>query len=255
MALEAARPGTSENRGKGRVPAVERAVAILRYLAEEGSSPATLTRIAGDLDLNPSTAYNILRTLTAARFCGYDPSTKCYELGLALPELAAAVDAPRLVADVLAEGLESVVAASGHTSYVFGWRSDPTGDGFVVVARRDGSQAVRMTADVGQRFEPNQRICAKTFFAWWPVDDLDRVVDLFELAGQSASATRSGPISKSSPRSGVVDTRRASGRPTRPCLRWGHRCSTRPATWPICSSWRGCPVISPPRRWTALRPI
>jgi DNA-binding IclR family transcriptional regulator len=154
----------------------------------EGQAPAPLTRIADALDLNPSTAYNILRTLTEARFLSYDPATRTYELGLALQELAGSVDAPRLVHEALRAELGALVADCGHTGYLFRWDPEAGDDGFVVVERRDGAQAVRLTANVGQRFPASQRICAKTYFAWWPVEGLVDVVDGYALAGENASA-------------------------------------------------------------------
>lgn len=60
---------------------------ILRYLRRQ-SEPAGVNRIARDLKLNPSTCFNLLRTLVHEQLAVMDPETKTYSLGLGLVELA-----------------------------------------------------------------------------------------------------------------------------------------------------------------------
>lgn len=66
------------------VPAVERAIQILRYLAEAGAEGRTLTQIQRALGLNKSTCFYILRTLAEHRFVRYEEGDRRYRLG---PEL------------------------------------------------------------------------------------------------------------------------------------------------------------------------
>lgn len=60
---------------------------ILRYLGSTGE-PVRLVRIAADLQLNPSTCLNILRTLTDEGLVKHQAQTKTYALGLGIIELA-----------------------------------------------------------------------------------------------------------------------------------------------------------------------
>jgi len=69
------------------VGAVMSAIQILRYLADQ-SSPATNIQIARSLNLNISTSFNILRTLSSESLVTFDPAVKGYSLGYALLELA-----------------------------------------------------------------------------------------------------------------------------------------------------------------------
>ena len=160
------------------VPAVERALVIMTYLAEEGSAPATATQIARALDINASTCFNILKTLQAGRFVGFDPRTKTYELGLAVSELASAVDTGGQIQRLAKRHVIDLARRLSMTSFLFKWTDD---EDFVVVDKVDSRNRLRLTASLGERFPPGQAICSKTFFAWWPSEDLDAAIDRYEL--------------------------------------------------------------------------
>lgn len=69
------------------VGAVASAIKILRYLSV-APEPVGVTRIAKDLKLNPSTCFNILRTLAAEDFVYFEPSGKTYVIGWGVMDLA-----------------------------------------------------------------------------------------------------------------------------------------------------------------------
>jgi DNA-binding IclR family transcriptional regulator len=76
----------TELSGEGnRVPAVERAFAIIRLLAARG--PLSLAAVAEESGLNKSTIFYTLRTLVALDVVDYDEGTRAYALGPALMEL------------------------------------------------------------------------------------------------------------------------------------------------------------------------
>lgn len=170
----------------GGVPAVERALAIVTYLGENGNAPATATQISRALEINPSTCFNILKTLKAGRFVGFDARSKTYELGLALGELAGAVDVGGQVQRLAKRHVIDLSRRLGLTSFLFKWTDD---EDFVVVDKVDSRNRLRLTASVGERFPPGQAICSKTFFAWWPTDDLDAAISRYELLPASRSTT------------------------------------------------------------------
>src|SRR6516225_5477902 len=72
------------------VPAVTRAVAILRLLSRS-PAPQSLKTIADTLELVPSTALHIVRALLAEDLVQVDPQTKRYSLGVGMLPLARAV--------------------------------------------------------------------------------------------------------------------------------------------------------------------
>src|ERR1700750_3098392 len=71
------------------VPAVTRAIAILRLLSHN-RTPMTLKAMPDALDLVPSTALHIARALVAERLVQVDPQTKRYRLGVGLLPLGPA---------------------------------------------------------------------------------------------------------------------------------------------------------------------
>ena len=69
------------------VPAVAGAIKILRHLAAS-DTPVGVTHLARQLGLNPSTCFNILRTLLRADLVQSGPDAKTYQLGLGVLDLA-----------------------------------------------------------------------------------------------------------------------------------------------------------------------
>jgi len=74
--------------GQKLVPAVQNSTRILRLLAMRGA-PMGATQIARETELNVSSAFNILRTLTHEGLVSFDPVSKNYLLGMGMMELAA----------------------------------------------------------------------------------------------------------------------------------------------------------------------
>ncbi len=70
------------------VKPVDNAIRILRHLALTGGKPSTVTLIARELKINPSTCFNILRTLVWNGMLEFDRNTKTYTLGLGAVDLA-----------------------------------------------------------------------------------------------------------------------------------------------------------------------
>lgn len=70
------------------VPAVQNATAILRLLAARGA-PLGASQIARETGLNPSSAFNILRTLAHEGMISFDPVAKTYRIGMGIMEFAA----------------------------------------------------------------------------------------------------------------------------------------------------------------------
>ena len=130
------------------VPAVTRAVAILRLLSRS-RTPQGLKAIAEALDLVPSTALHIVRALVAEDLLQVDPHTKRYRLGVGMLPLARAVlehaDFPRLVQP----NLDAFASRHGVTAIGV---EVPDLDNMIVVALARSEAPVRLHVDVGSRF-------------------------------------------------------------------------------------------------------
>jgi len=130
------------------VPAVTRAIAILRLLSRS-RSPQSLKAIAENLELVPSTALHIVRALVAEDLLQVDPLTKRYRLGVGMLPLARAVlensDFPNLVRPKL-DDLSSRYGVMAIGVEV------PDLDNMIVIALARSQAPVRLHVDVGSRF-------------------------------------------------------------------------------------------------------
>lgn len=74
-----------------RVPALEHAIALLRFLKQRNHRPWGVSELSRGVGVNKSTCFTILRTLQRHGFVAYDDTSKKYSLGTALIELGGAV--------------------------------------------------------------------------------------------------------------------------------------------------------------------
>lgn len=70
-----------------KVKPVSNAIAIMRYLSNS-DTPLRSSEIARQLSINPSTCFNILRTLVAEDVVEFDDAGKTYQVGVGLRQLA-----------------------------------------------------------------------------------------------------------------------------------------------------------------------
>ncbi|MEW5911374.1 MAG: IclR family transcriptional regulator [Thermodesulfobacteriota bacterium] len=61
---------------------IQRAISLIRKVAEMDENGVNLSRLASAVDLHPSTTYRILQLLLAENFVVYNPETKQYHLGI-----------------------------------------------------------------------------------------------------------------------------------------------------------------------------
>jgi DNA-binding IclR family transcriptional regulator len=130
------------------VPAVTRAVAILRLLGRS-NEPLGVNRIARELRLVPSTALHILRVLIGEELVAMDPQTKRYELDAGILTLARSVLRRNGFAEKVQPSLNSLAQRYKVTMLgvqVIGLEH------MVVVAMAPSSLPVRLHVDLGSRF-------------------------------------------------------------------------------------------------------
>lgn len=145
------------------VPAIERAIAILRLL-ESATDPnaCTVSGIARILDLNKSTCSNILRTLESNGFTEYDSSTKTYRLGSGLIGLSIKAR-NRTFPSIAVPHMQALVDKIGFTCVAF--EQLPNGE-FVIVNKVENRKDIKVTIDIGQRFPPSAPVFARIALAW-----------------------------------------------------------------------------------------
>ncbi|WP_346796031.1 IclR family transcriptional regulator [Halomonas sp. Bachu 37] len=131
-----------------RVPAVTRAIAILRYLGKR-KEPLGVNQLARDLELIPSTCLHILRTLVEEELVAFDPETKLYSLDAGILTLAHNVMRQNSFGDIVQPALNQLSERYGVTAIgvrVSGMRH------MVVVAVSHMELPFRLHISVGSRF-------------------------------------------------------------------------------------------------------
>jgi DNA-binding IclR family transcriptional regulator len=131
-----------------QVPAVERAIAILRLLARS-DFPLGVQAIARELGLIPSTCLHILRVLAAHEFVGFDPDTKRYWLDAGVLSIARRVLSPTSFSQLVQPTLDRVAKDHGVTTNAV--RVIGLAHG-TVVAISHAPQPFQIHVGVGSRF-------------------------------------------------------------------------------------------------------
>lgn len=141
-------PDTGKGRRVRPVPAVSRAVAILRLLGRS-PNPMGVKAIAESLGLVTSTCLHILRVLVEEGLVKVDESTKRYSLGSGLLSLARSALQTNTFPAIVQPALDRIAAKWGVTA-IAAEVSDL--DHMVVVALSKSQAPFRLHVDVGSRF-------------------------------------------------------------------------------------------------------
>ena len=157
--------------GEDRVPAVESAVRILKFLKDRNHRPWGVSELSRSLHLNKSTCFNILKALTGHELVAYDEGTKKYALGSALIELGGAASAATSRAEVAKPFLQDLFEELKLTC-LLGQRFQ---DRVIIVDRVEAQDAFRITIPIGQALPLGQGALGRCFLAYLPEADLDHL--------------------------------------------------------------------------------
>jgi DNA-binding IclR family transcriptional regulator len=131
-----------------QVPAVARAIAILRLLGRS-DVPLGVNAIARELGLVPSTCLHILRVLVGEELASFDPETKRYQLDAGILSVARGVLRRNSLSQIVQPGLDRVAKRYGITTNAV--RAVGLDHGTVVAISKAG-QALHIHVDIGSRF-------------------------------------------------------------------------------------------------------
>lgn len=154
-----------------RVPAVESAVRILKFLKDRNHRPWGVSELSRSLNLNKSTCFNLLKALFRHGLVGYDAGTKKYGLGSALIELGGAASAATSRAEVAKPFLQDLYHELRLTC-LLGQRFQ---DRVIVVDRVEAQDAFRITIPIGQALPLGQGALGRVFLAHLPEQEMDRL--------------------------------------------------------------------------------
>lgn len=130
------------------VPAVSRAIAILRLLGES-EQPLGVKAIADALGLVPSTALHILRVLVSEELIEVDTDTKRYALGGGMITLARSVLEKGSLAQRAQPSLDRIASGFGLTAMFVEITAQ---ESVVVLGISHSAQPFRIHTDVGSQF-------------------------------------------------------------------------------------------------------
>ncbi|MGH2374435.1 MAG: IclR family transcriptional regulator [bacterium] len=160
MIQTAPRPRPSSRPSPRLVPAVERAIRILRLLASDGG-PRRLTDLSRALAVSKSTLFELLATLEQLGFVERDGETRAFRLGYGVLELGNAVLRRLDLRQVARPYLTRLRDAIGETA-VLHMRAD---QGALIVDRVESDHQLKVVAPVGHRLPPFAGSVAKVFAA------------------------------------------------------------------------------------------
>ncbi len=155
------------------VPAVSKAIAIIRLLNSRPSAGATLAQIVEELAITRSHCHNILRTLAAQGWVDYSSTTRLYRLssGIAADSSTALYSRTQLA--VVRPYADKLFARLGLQCFL----SEPLADGsFLIIHSSDETDAFLFRAPVGYRFPPGTAALFKAKLAWLPAAELDEAL-------------------------------------------------------------------------------
>lgn len=160
---------------KRQVPAVTRALAILRFLARS-PEPTGVNPIARELGLIPSTCLHILRVLQDEGLVDFDSNTKRYSIGIGILPLARSALQRNTFSTLIQPKLSQMSDKFDVTS-IATQLSEP--GQMVVVALSQSNTPFRLQVDLGSRF-PALISATGRLFAAFNVHDEDDLKDRFD---------------------------------------------------------------------------
>lgn len=129
------------------VGALRSGLAILRYLSRSGTGVG-VSQVARDLKLNPSTCFNLLKTLVHEGLAIFDGASKSYALGLGVVELAKGALEQASYTRLVRPHLDAIALKHRVTATLWQRVGD---ERVVLVDRADNDAAMRVHMNIGQR--------------------------------------------------------------------------------------------------------
>jgi DNA-binding IclR family transcriptional regulator len=163
-------PTRSPRTGRS-VPAVERAVLVLRTLSEAGSG-LRLSELARLLDLSKSSLSDLLFTLEQEGLVERDPGSRAFRLGHTLVGLGMAATGGLDLARAARPALTALRDLTAETTILH----IPTGPEALVVDAVESAHQLKVVAPVGHRLPAFAGSVAKVLLAWRPADQRDAAV-------------------------------------------------------------------------------
>lgn len=166
MNLHSAPPAA---KSEDKVPALTKAIAVIRHVNAAGPAGAALNDIAGALGFTKSHCFNILKSLTRECWLVYDEARRTYALSPRMLSDISSIFSRRALSTVIHEELDRLSTASKLPCVLTQIERDGS---FVAIDRSEASAELLFSAPVGYRFPPDAPAQMRVRLAW--VSDADR---------------------------------------------------------------------------------
>lgn len=162
--------------GKRTIQSIERAVAILDYLADK-SNGERLTTLSRELDLNKSTAFSLISSLEAYGLVSQDQETGRYSLGLRMLHYGLAVQNHMDMVRDAQPHLEKLSALYGETAHM----ATLSGTEIVYVAKAESTRNIRMVTQIGGKTPAHCSALGKVLLAALPEEQLSALIEQMDF--------------------------------------------------------------------------
>src|SRR5258708_16942190 len=135
-----------------KVPAVTKAIAIVRHINDAGSRGASLIDISVSLGVTKSHCYNVLKGLTRAGWLVHDDARRTYVLSARMLSDISSIFSRRALSTVIHEELDKLSTATGIPCVLTRVERDGS---FVAIDRSEAAGELLFTAPIGFRFGPD----------------------------------------------------------------------------------------------------
>ena len=153
------------------VPAVDRAITLLRLL-EDGGGGHGVSELSRRSRLHKSTVHDILHTLCHHRLVEQDPATKRFRLAAGLLEFSAHVRERLDLRRAARAHLGELARRTGETIFLGTF----DGDHVMIVDREESRHDLKITSSVGRRIPHCAGAFGKVFLAAMPPAERDRLL-------------------------------------------------------------------------------
>ncbi|WMJ78337.1 MULTISPECIES: IclR family transcriptional regulator [unclassified Sedimentibacter] len=155
----------------GKVLSVDKALLIIRLLAEKGRE-MKLTEISDELDINKSTLHGLISTLKYHGFVDQDGKTQKYRLGLYLIQLGDIASKSLNIIQITTPIIENVCNKLQETVHIGSLDNSEV----VYVNKKESKQSMRIYTNIGAR---NPAYCTglgKAMLAYLDDDTINKII-------------------------------------------------------------------------------
>ena len=162
------------------IQSVERAFSILEYLQQCGGGERSVKEIADALELNKSTAFGLINTLTTLGYLQQNADNQKYVLSLKLLSFSNTIKVQNSIIRTVHPYLEQISLKYGEIAHC----GVAQGDSVIYVDKVESSRSLSINTQIGTK---NYLLCTgvgKCILAYMPEDEQQPIVDPRQLQAE-----------------------------------------------------------------------